>query len=227
MAADAGFDSREVLELMAGTREREEVGLRNVYLISGTDLDTVARFRPGSVFWYDADDGFPLGPYTVPTPGTELLWDISGDSLVVVVDAVRGRVRWLLAASDGLEQIAERDLRLPERPLELLFLDSLAAAKRRDGVRRVGFIRPTHNPYFGRALLDDRGAVWLRRNPEGNSNAQDSTTYLVVAMAGQEPFDATLPPSFTPAAITSTLVVGVYRNELDVEFVDIYRWSGR
>jgi hypothetical protein len=226
LASAGGLDGSEIVELRTGQRQASDVGLHTLYLLDSARVDTVARFRSGSVFWYDAA-GMSFGPHTGRSSGSELHWNASGDSLVILVDATRGRVRWYSVESEALSAIAERNLDLPVRDIELPFLDSLAAAVRRrhGGISRVGFIRRAHAPYFNAALVDPQGRAWLRKAKPDGSLDEMNPTYLVLDMDGDGSFEVTFPSRFSLGAFAVGLAFGIRRDDLDVQFVEAYRLS--
>ena len=91
---------------------------------------------------------------------------------------------------------------------------------------------PSHKPFFDRLLLDDRGAIWARVFPEESFGLFDSRlpgptvfteTWTVFDSAGVWLGDLTLPERFELHAISRDRLLGVARDSLDTETVQVLR----
>ena len=91
---------------------------------------------------------------------------------------------------------------------------------------------PTHKPLFDRLLLDDRGGIWTRVFPEDSFGLFDSRlpgpivfteTWTVFDPAGVWLGDLTLPERFELHDIDGDRLLGVARDSLDTETVQVLR----
>lgn len=218
----------EITEVVSGDRSRDRAGLAELLLIQGSSADTIAEYRTGAILWYDAERASVVTPYTGrgSIGGPETLWATSGDSLLILVDAVRGRIRWLDIRSESPKLVAERNLELRPRKLDLGFLAAFDKEQRAKFpfVRRTGFITPEFSPYFTSALVDAHGQVWLKR-AAFDSDPRTPAAYLVVPRE-EATFEARLPARFSLAVVGTDVLVGVTRDELDVQYVEVFRYDG-
>jgi hypothetical protein len=216
------FDGYDAIRLNAGEIRADEAGLRRLLFFDEAGVDTIARFRPGWIFWYDMA-GSSFGPVRHSLPSEEL-WTVAGDSLVATVDAVRGIIRWWKARAGSLHRVAERHLDLRPQAADLGVLDSISrdVKQRHPRFQEIGFIAPRFQPYFSSAVIDDQGSVWLR-DADSAWQPDGRATYRVVSMVGGGLSDVSLPPGFVPTAIVGDVFLGIVRDELDVEYVELYR----
>ncbi len=91
---------------------------------------------------------------------------------------------------------------------------------------------PTHKPLFDRLLLDDRGGIWARVFPEESFGLFDSRlpgpiifteTWTVFDPAGVWLGDLTLPERFELHTVGRDRLLGVARDSLDTETVQVLR----
>ena len=91
---------------------------------------------------------------------------------------------------------------------------------------------PTHKPLFDRLLLDDRGGIWARVFPEESFGLFDSRlpgplvfteTWTVFDSTGVWLGDLTLPDRFELHDIDGDQLLGVARDSLDTETVQVFR----
>ena len=91
---------------------------------------------------------------------------------------------------------------------------------------------PTHKPLFDRLLLDDRGGIWARVFPEESFGLFDSRlpgpivfteTWTLFDPTGVWLGDLTLPDRFELHDIDGDRLLGVARDSLDTETVQVFR----
>lgn len=91
---------------------------------------------------------------------------------------------------------------------------------------------PTHKPLYDRVLLDDRGRIWARVFPEESFGLFDSRlpgpivfteTWTVFDSAGVWLGDLTLPERFELHDVDGDRLLGVSRDSLDTETVQLLR----
>ena len=94
---------------------------------------------------------------------------------------------------------------------------------------------PTHKPLFDRLLLDDRGGIWARVFPEESFGLFDSRlpgpivhteTWTVFDPTGVWLGDLTLPGRFELHDVDGDRLLGVARDALDTETVQLFRITG-
>jgi len=85
---------------------------------------------------------------------------------------------------------------------------------------------PTY-PAFGAVMVDDGGFVWVERFARPGVPTADTKVYAVFAQHGRWLGDVRFPARFTLSAATVDHVIGVEANDLDVQYVRVYRISGR
>lgn len=180
-----------------------------------TTLDTVMRL-PAHL----PQDGYPP-PFS---PRTLLAY---GDTMVHVVDTDRFEVR--SHARDGaLRRIA----RVPVTPRPVT-ADDVEREKQaavdgfpesmRESLRRSldQATAPESMPVVSRVLVDDAGRVWIR--PFRPRWEEPDTLWTVLEADGSLAGTVAMPPEFTPDEIGRDRVLGVWRDELDVGYVRMYR----
>lgn len=121
-------------------------------------------------------------------------------------------------------------------------------ARRRQAIERsmerienqASFPRPQTRPPLGRMLVATSGAVWVersdfrepaeewleRRYGMFDRMAEVETSWDLLSPEGRFLGNVILPPRFNPMAVTEHAVVGVVKDELDVEYVVRYRVTG-
>ncbi|MFV1988616.1 MAG: hypothetical protein ACC682_15185 [Gemmatimonadota bacterium] len=78
---------------------------------------------------------------------------------------------------------------------------------------------PEWLPFYDAILTDDAGNLWVR---DYVTNPDTVTRYVVFGPGGEAVATAELPPRFRVTEIEGGLVLGVWRNELDIEQVRAY-----
>lgn len=218
IGADAQLPVAEARALVGNDVDPDDLGRRALLFLHERGIDTVEVLRRGDAWWYDVDGG-SFGP----VPGSGLaadLWTVSGDSLVVTVDAVIGSVRWMAVRPGHLETVHVRDLELAPGPrrAELANLDSIRRAVA-GMVGEIDFAIPDLSPHFDQVLVAVSGEVWLRHR-DGAPDAPRS--YLVVTSDSAPAREVTMPAGFSPVVIGPERIWGVSVDELDVMYVHAY-----
>jgi hypothetical protein len=130
------------------------------------------------------------------------------------------------------EGALERIIRVerPPRPVTDEMLEALArersereaAAHRDDPLLRRAHQEMPHAatvPFYSRALGDDAGNLWLR---EYDVPEEPEPAWMIFDPEGRLLGTVALPADFTPSHIGEDFVLGVWRDELDVERVRMY-----
>ncbi len=192
--------------------------------LEGTQIDSIGETR-GSESYVHARDG-EFG-------GAEPLFARSAH-----IETLEGR---LFRGSSDMMQVEELDrsgslvriLRIPGYPLELS--DALVAAERAARFEAVpeampAFLRqmvedfptPATRPAYSDLLVDPSGAVWLQLH-RGTSEQDQPQEWLVLDADGTWLGNVGIPGRFTVSDITMETVLGVWRDELDVEHPQVLR----
>lgn len=79
---------------------------------------------------------------------------------------------------------------------------------------------PPRWPRIGALIADDLDRLWIQ---EYRRAEVPETTWHVLTTDGAYLDEVTTPTAFTPQVIRGGLIAGVWRNELDVESIRIYR----
>ena len=192
--------------------------------LEGTQIDSIGETRGNESYVHARDDEYGAAE---PLFGKEAHVDVLG-----------GR---LFLGSSDMMQVEELDrsgslariLRIPGYPLELS--DALVAAERAARLEAVpealpAFLRrmvedfptPTTRPAYDNILVDPSGALWLELY-RGNSEQDQPEEWLVLDADGIWLGNVGIPDRFTLTDITMETVLGVWRDELDVEHPQVLR----
>ena len=204
-------------------------------------VDTVTTAELLEVWTRTFDGG--ARPWVIPW-GTSVRTHVTGNDQFVVgngrVPELRrydsgGGLQLIVRWSGQAEPVAAGDRRrYSERRMEFL-----AWAPANEPETRLLFPAldeypevPTHKPLFDRILLDDNGTIWARVFPEESFGLFDSRlpgplvfteTWTVFDPAGVWLGDLTLPERFELYDIDGDRLLGVSRDVLDTETVQVFR----
>jgi len=211
----------------AGIGQRDQVAL-NHFDRTGAHLGEVARFD--GMARYDIGNfrgPDPLSPKTVFAIGGDRLY--AGETLSPTLHVFgpdgspEGEVAWDPGSSISPEIAYQR---LAEEVV------SRAEPSRAQEVRQRldAFPRPDRVSVFWATIIDEEGFLWIRpfdplqhalelgmyHRPGVGGN------WLVLSPTGERLSSVSMPSGLEPSSITSDAVVGVLRDELDVESVCVY-----
>lgn len=184
-------------------------------------LDTVLRLPSASV--YTASDGASMiVPFTTTasaTVGRDAIWAGNGTDGSLVRYDRDGTPRVEIALPPGRRIEAAEIEAYVERPLE-----NFTAAERAERRRLLAQVPvPDELPTFDRILADDQDRVWIRRHPAGED---DTESWAVFRRDGAPVAALELPRSLTLLAVRDGHLLGVLRDELDIERVVVYEIPG-
>ncbi len=136
-------------------------------------------------------------------------------------DGSRTAVRWperSMAVDENEEEEEEEVVAWREAAIEL-YGQKLS----RDDVRRLLALIPVPStrPEYSEILLDHDGNLWVKRGPTGDGEAR-ATEYLVFAPSGALLGAVPMPP-VRILEIGPDYVVGVHQDELEVEYVQVFK----
>jgi hypothetical protein len=186
---------------------------------AGHRVDTVATHATGWALRNRPDLGLK-SPALSLGPGGD--WAVAGDSLVAIVDAYEGIISWQRVDPSGLMAPRTRDLEWT--PVRIERADVTAIQQRVREVHQVprGQSVSVETPRFygrvARALLDDRGRVWLQMRDRFDV----TDDWLIVGAEPSEDARVSLPTGFTPLAIANDRIYGGARSGDGVWRVIVY-----
>ena len=195
-----------------------------LYSLEGTQIDSIGETRGDENYVHARDGEFG---------GGEPLFGKASH-----IDALEGRI---FRGSSDMMQVEELDrtgsvvriLRIPGYPLELS--DAVVAAEREARIEAVpealpAFLRrvvedfptPATRPAYDDILVDPSGALWLELY-RGNIEQDQPEEWLVLDAGGTWLGTVEMPDRFTISDITMEAVLGVWRDELDVDHPQVLR----
>jgi hypothetical protein len=168
------------LLMRAGLYSNLETDNRELLLLlrSGTGkIDTVSAHHPGSVLFERSD--FPMLSPSGILLGAEVVWSIAGDSVLALVDAYKGTVRWMAVTPTGLRQTAERKIDLPVQRVSRADAERIRQQlqTRYSGWPNLKVFPPDQYGAATKALVDTHGRVWINRR-EGSER---TTEWIIVS----------------------------------------------
>ncbi len=191
----------------------------------GAVADTIATV-PGVEMW---DWVWELGTTPLEIPfGRATSFRLAGGAIYVAANEGYQLDRYDTAGALTLRIRADR---VPREVTNTDIASYRAAARERDESSEfskgpVGFWAgaaeaapyPEHFPYYDRFEIDDQSRAWVRDYPDGSGQ----TTYLVFERDGRLLASAEFPARFTVSEIRGSEVLGVWRDELDLEHIRLY-----
>ena len=192
--------------------------------LEGTQIDSIGETRGNESYVHARDDEYGAA---------EPLFGKASH-----IDALGGRI---FRGSSDMMQVEELDtsgslvriLRVPGYPLELS--NAVIGAERAARLEAVpaampAFLRrmvedfptPATRPAYDNILVDPSGAVWLELY-RGNSEQDQPEEWLVLDADGTWLGNVAIPDRFTISDITMDTVLGVWRDELDVDHPQVLR----
>ena len=97
--------------------------------------------------------------------------------------------------------------------------DPVERNRRRVHYEQVDF--PATMPAFASLMVADGGRLWVQEYVPGAAPS-DETRWTVYDRRGRRLGEATMPPGFRPGEIGEDYVLGVWRDDVDVEYVRLY-----
>lgn len=201
--------------------------------------------QPTLATWSTVDLAGAGGQTLVTTPGSESYYGQAGGRNVIIRPPFMRHVYgapvddgFLVSLSDqprvdvyGSGGDLLRSMRLPESKLLVSITDVQSA---REGLLvnvpeemhaifrelLAGVPIPPTWPAIGGLVVDDEGRVWVQQY---RSEDEAEQTWHVFTLDGAYVDEVSTPGRFAPRAIRDDLVAGIWRDELDVESVRIYR----
>lgn len=156
-----------------------------------------------------------------------------GDSLIVVVDAYRGLIRYFGATRDTISLLKTRGPLWEPRRVVVSDDDSVrtraaAAGTLQAATGDVVVVYPEFEALVDAAIISSNGDVWLRERESTGGRVvrrvpgTSESYYVVPWQAGQPVRKVTLPPDLLLRSVNGDRVLGVHRDEDGVESIRLY-----
>jgi hypothetical protein len=190
-----------------------------VYHLDGTLRDTVAEFSGMDMYATGTrTGGHWFGRHTSAGVHGGEIFITDGGAYEVRVYGPDGELRRILRYARDRRAVTPEDAEF----LNDAFLSRATDEENRRGVRRMLSERPLaeQKPWISNLIVDETGAVWVEEwepywvGPSGS--------WGVFAAEGQWLGRVLLPARFAPKEIGPDYVLGVWRDDLDVEHVQVY-----
>ncbi len=211
-----------------------------LYGTSGEVTDTLFKFRSGGTL--------NLGGQTpeINLYSPESVWDVTADGRLLY--GVNNEYRISLYGRDGslervvsmpfeLKPVAETDKRVVMEYLERAWTDAGVPPQALAQLRQIVHFGESF-PAFSSILAGPRASIWVQHvQPASELSEEELEDYNLLEESGApswDVFDAqgrylgvvTMPPKFAPRLIRGNQIYGVWRDELDVQYVTRLRIIG-
>lgn len=232
--AGAFHDGRLLLAARSGARSGGTSGLRRDSIALGVGdregrlVQLLARV-PGHENVVVSGPGFvtivprPFGAHTVvAVDDNDLLVGrgdrdevlrYHGDGVLAGIYRI-DRPRRLIPATELAAQRQQLTAQLAQLPLPMA--DAIASALADAGIPQV---YPAHD----RILVDDRGSIWLREDIGPRRGTTEARHWDILDRQGRWLGVVTTPPRFDLHQVTDSRLVGIWRDEHDVEHLRVHR----
>lgn len=195
---------------------------------SGQRMDTLARYEgPGTaIVGNPRNEPGVLNGFGIHSFGMMGFWVTDGDSVVASIDGRNGLLTLFGVDRTGGRKIGSMSLGWSMRTVDassLLPVLQQQMAQARGG--RASDWEMSLPAYYGQVagmFFDSRGRIWVRHVPDPPSRARglwnvvDWRSGVVVARVQE-------PEGFSLSAVQGDRLVGIYRDQLGVETVHVYR----
>jgi hypothetical protein len=165
----------------------------------------------------------PFSPHARHAIGVDRVYAGDNDSTFIGVFALDGKALGKLQITDRAIPVSDQDLSEYRRS----WLRSVGENAERKTAFEQGWAavpKPKRFPFWGTASVDNTGNLWVSdpQRPQRIPNG-----WSVFDRNGRRIARVTMPAGFTPREIGSDYVLGVTRDEFDVEYVHMYALSKR
>jgi hypothetical protein len=188
--------------------------------------DTLASFQPGVGIWYTSGTRsmapWGLVPWPTGDGGTVA---VSGDSLVALIDGVKGTVALRSATERGLGppnliDLGDRGERFPDRLVEAI-RDSIRQARKSSRIELTGPM--LQSVITGDAFFDTNGDLWIERPTRARVDREWTRIRVIDGSMTQ----VRVPARFSMRAVRGDRAYGVWVDDLDVQTVRVYQIGAR
>ena len=162
----------------------------------------------------------PFSPQAQHAIGSDRIYVGDNDTTFLAVYSLNGRRMGTIRVADRPTPVTGKDLAEYKRSM---------LARAGDDARRKAELEqllaalpaPKRHPYWSSALVDATGSLWVAAPASGLG----SRTWTVFDRGGRRTAAVKLPARFQPKEIGTDYVLGVTRDELDVEYVQMFGLS--
>ena len=204
-----------------------------LYNTDGSVTDTVFKFPSGGTL--NLGGGTP----EINLYSPESVWDITGDGRLIYgvnneyrigVYGQGGGLERVLSMPFELTPVGETDQRVVMAFLERAWTDAGVPPQMLPQLRQIVHFGEFF-PAFSAVLAGPRGSIWVQHvQPASELSEEELEDYNLIEESGApqwDVFDAagkylgmvTMPPKFAPRMIWGNQIYGVWRDELDVQYV--------
>jgi hypothetical protein len=222
---------------LSGTPGRDSLDFIVTLATDGSVIDTLMRFPPGASIAVSGARGvqrtvFAAEPVWTLSDDLELFFGITNEYRISVFDH-EGTLRRIVSKPAEPAPVTERDKEMmweviaqqvrsavpPEAFMEFM-------ERTRESVRFADFF-----PAFVGMAVGPNGSIWVQHlRPPAEVSEEELETYDMTQDIGSRDWDVfdpdgrylgvvTMPPRFTPRTILGGKVYGVWRDDLDVQYV--------
>ncbi|MEX2283997.1 MAG: hypothetical protein WEE89_16040 [Gemmatimonadota bacterium] len=163
----------------------------------------------------------PFSPYAQQAIGSDRIYLGDNDTTFLRVFGFDGKPLGTVRVADKAVPVSPQDL--------ALYRDNTLKRLGNNEQRKAEFERnwadvekPRRHPYWGVALVDLSGNLWVSDHNGFRALRPVPTSRSVYDSNGQRVASATLPSGFQPKEIGTNYVLGVARDEFDVEYLQVY-----
>lgn len=193
------------------------------YSPDGTVLAELGVFDGSESYFLAVNGGFGVYPAMFGRATQHLasgtsMYRAANDTYEIQIKESDGTLRSIIRRGATPITVQDRHVRL--------FRERQLAEARNDDARRMltraldGMPVPETMPAYARALVDDEGNIWVEayRPPD-----VDTVTWSVFSPDGVLQGELTGPPDFTPYQIGEDFMLGLWRDDFDLEHVQLYQ----
>jgi hypothetical protein len=195
--------------------------------VTGNGSAKLITTFPGTEFWVTREPDqlttkSLLGPETLYAVGGSAFWLASSDSYSVWRFSATGEPELLIRVSLPARRAGRGEIenRIEERLSQL----PPGAARDRTLASFRAMPAPERQPAIQRLVASPSGELWVSPS---QSAAADSVAWHVFDREGRLTAALTTPARFQITEVSADRVIGIWRNELDVEFVRVYAITKR
>jgi hypothetical protein len=198
------------------------------YGVDGALLDTVGVFPGSEVLVSETERGMmvgwaPFGRITTVDVHSDLVYVGTAEGLEIQIHSPDGDLKQLVRGPEYRRAIAQEDIERHVAPV----LDGIDDVTARAWMEKLlsEMEYPEYWPPYSELLVDPSGNAWVAYYPE--VVRQPPSRWMVFSSSGQWLGDVDLPERMTVLDITPELIIGVWTDDFDVEYIRVYELNKR
>jgi hypothetical protein len=160
----------------------------------------------------------PFTPHEQYAIGANRVYVGDNDSTIIRAFDLTGRPLGVISVADKTTPVTAADLET-EKERQLEWAKQNRTSLQDFEQRWAATPKPTRHPYWGTALVDASGVLWVSAPPRAGNTPISWTTF---DKSGKRIGSITMPVRFSPKDIGTTYVLGVQRDEDGVETLAMY-----